>query len=92
MATEMELKRHAGLLDRMAQALGIDLQEAAIGGRVSIDELTDAVLRCTDCSQPDHCEHWLRTAAPVAATEERRQPGYCRNAELLQRLRASPER
>lgn len=77
------LKRHAALVDRMAGALGLDLEEQALRGRLSIDELTDAVLRCTGCSDPAYCSGWLeRTAKAVAP------PGYCRNRELFAGLRA----
>lgn len=78
------LKRHAALVDRMATALGVDLEEAALAGGVSVDEISDAVLRCTGCADPGHCEAWLgaRAGAEAAAT-----PGYCRNRDLMARLR-----
>lgn len=76
------LRRHAALVDRMATALGIDLEEAALSGRVAVDEISEAVLRCTGCADPTHCEGWLasRVSAEVA-------PGYCRNRDLMARLR-----
>ncbi|MFY2825734.1 DUF6455 family protein [Ruegeria sp. MALMAid1280] len=75
------LKLHAGLVDRMASKLGVDLQEAAIGGDVSIDQLSDAVLNCTDCPNPGHCQRFLDQPAVVA-----RAPEYCRNQGLLNKL------
>ncbi len=75
------LRRHAGLVDKMATALGVDLQEAAIDGALRVDEISDAVLRCTECPNPGHCEAFL-TANPAAP----RTPEYCRNQELLSRL------
>ncbi|WP_170325894.1 DUF6455 family protein [Ruegeria arenilitoris] len=75
------LKLHAGLVDRMASKLGVDLQEAAIGGDVSIDQLSDAVLNCTDCPNPGHCLRFLDQPTLVSRT-----PEYCRNQELLGRL------
>ncbi|GGH22975.1 hypothetical protein SAMN05444007_102166 [Cribrihabitans marinus] len=75
------LKRHAGLVDRMATATGVDLQEAALSGDLSIDEITDAVLKCTGCSDPAHCAGVLEQSPTVAAP-----PGYCRNRDLLARL------
>lgn len=77
------LKRHAALLDRMATTLGIDLQEAAIHGDLRIDEIADAVLRCTDCADPLHCDKWLADHPEGAEGT----PDYCRNSELLQGLR-----
>ncbi len=76
------LKRHAALVDRMATARDIDLEEAMLRGRLSIPDLDDAVLRCTGCSQPGACARWLDAqTGPVPAT-----PGYCRNAALFQDL------
>lgn len=77
------LKRHAALFDRMATALGIDLEEEAMRGRLAFDEIADAVLRCTGCSDPGHCHGALATGE--ARTEA---PGYCRNRALMSRLAA----
>lgn len=83
MPSRTVLKRHAELVDRMAQAVGVDLEEAALGGRVSVSEIGDAVLSCTGCGQPGACESWLaETAGP-----QDRPPSYCRNTDLLARLR-----
>lgn len=76
------LKRHATLVDDMASKLGVDLQERALDGSLSVDELSDAVLRCTQCSNPAHCEGWLSARDSVSET-----PDYCRNTELLKQLR-----
>lgn len=75
------LKHHAGLVDRMATNLGVDLQEAAIAGALKIDDISDAVLRCTECPNPGHCQSMLsRGDAPG------RTPEFCRNQDLLNRL------
>ena len=81
MANRETLKHHAGLVDRMATKLGVDLQQSAIDGDVLIDELTDAVLRCTDCSNPSHCQSFLSQPVQVDRT-----PEYCRNQDLLSKL------
>jgi hypothetical protein len=83
MQNQNVLKRHAELLDRMASAIGTDLEEAALRGSLSISEVSDAVLRCTGCSNPDHCESWLDAQTETAAAP----PGYCRNAALLASLK-----
>lgn len=75
------LKRHAELLDRMAAALGIDLEEAVLRGRVDFDEIADSVLRCVGCSAPGHCARGLSAEAVRDSA-----PGYCRNRALLDRL------
>ncbi|MCB1335185.1 MAG: hypothetical protein KDK26_16435 [Roseivivax sp.] len=80
MQSRETLRRHAALVDRMAQTLGIDLEEAAFRGKLSIPDVEDAVLRCTACTQPGACEHWL--AARDGATAET-TPEYCRNTELF---------
>ncbi|MEC3861262.1 DUF6455 family protein [Mesobacterium sp. TK19101] len=84
MQSTKTLRRHAQLVDRMADALGIDLEEEALRGHLTISEIDDAVLRCTGCTNPDSCEHWLDTG-PQASDP----PGYCRNAELFGDLRNS---
>ena len=76
------LKRHATLVDRMAGACGIDLQEQALRGNVSTDEITDAVLSCTNCTNPDGCTNWLDSRTETAETT----PSYCRNTPLFDRL------
>ena len=76
------LKRHAALVDRMATTLGVDLQETAIGGAIDMDELAEAVVRCTGCESPGACEKWLETHPDADAP-----PGYCRNGDLMTRLR-----
>lgn len=79
------LKHHVTLLDRMAGAVGVDLEEALLtAGGMSMDELSDAVLRCTECSNPGHCAGWLAERSEPAANT----PGYCRNRDLLHRLQA----
>lgn len=80
------LKRHAGLVDQMADTLGVDLEEQTLRGEVSIDDISDAVLNCTGCSNPDHCEGWLAEKQGDAA----RPPGYCRNVDLLMKLAGRP--
>ncbi|WP_281994965.1 DUF6455 family protein [Ruegeria faecimaris] len=75
------LRHHAGLFDRMAGKLGVDLQESAIAGHISVDQITDAVLRCTDCPNPGHCQSFLNQ--PVLAAQT---PEYCRNQDLLSKL------
>ncbi len=81
MTPKETLKRHANLLDRMADQVGVDLQEAAISGAVSLDQLSDAVLRCSECPDPVCCARGL-------AGEEfgGKPPEFCRNREMLGRL------
>ncbi len=82
MSDKNTLRHHAGLVDTMATTLGVDLQEAALSGAVTIDEISEAVLRCTGCSNPGHCEAHL---AKVSSAEK--APEYCRNTRLFERLK-----
>ncbi|WGW05119.1 DUF6455 family protein [Tropicibacter oceani] len=83
MQSRETLKRHAGLVDRMAQAQGLDIEEQMLRGNLSMTELEDAVLRCTGCDQPCTCESWLASrSAPVDVP-----PEYCRNTEMFADLR-----
>ncbi|WP_109466610.1 DUF6455 family protein [Albibacillus kandeliae] len=85
MIEQAKLRRHADLLDRMATTVGVDLEEAVlVAGTMRMDELADAVLRCTDCSDPGHCAGWLA----LHGTPAEQTPSYCRNRDLLMRLRA----
>lgn len=78
------LRRHADLVDRMASALGLDLEEIMMAGQLQIDTLGDAVLSCTGCSNPEGCEHWLDMQTGTAAAA----PAICRNSEMFDLLRA----
>ncbi|MFP4405668.1 DUF6455 family protein [Rhodosalinus sp.] len=82
MQSDNILKHHAALVDRMAGRLGLDLEEVALRGKLSVDEIGDAVLTCTGCSRPGDCARWLDAQDEAAA----HPPGYCRNAELFARL------
>lgn len=83
MQSQQTLKRHAILVDRMAGHMGIDLEEAALRGRITISGIEDAVLRCTGCAQADACESALDTkSAPQGKT-----PSFCRNADLFDKLK-----
>ena len=78
MQSQETLKRHAALVDRMANALGVDLEEAVLRGDMPVDAVGDAVLRCTGCTNPQNCESWL----PSSDEKRNAAPGYCRNNEL----------
>ena len=82
MTTHARLKRHAALVDRMATARGIDLQESALRGELRPSDLSDLVLRCTGCTQTAHCEHWLEHQIGTVSET----PHYCRNARAFKAL------
>lgn len=74
------LRRHAALVDEMARAQGLDLEEQALRGAVTIPEIEDAVLRCTGCTAPERCTAALAEARATPA------PAYCRNHDFFDRL------
>lgn len=82
MQSEATLKRHAALIDQMAQARGLDLEEQMLRGKLTVAELEDAVLRCTGCAQPDACEFWLSVQQDTVSEA----PAFCRNAEVFRTL------
>lgn len=77
------LKRHAGLVDDMATARGLDLEELTIAGALSLSELGDAVVRCTGCARPDDCAHWLSQQRETTSEA----PAYCKNGFLFDELK-----
>lgn len=82
MTTRATLRKHAVLMDDMATKVGVDLEEAAIAGALEMDEIADAVERCTQCTSPTACTRWLGQHESAETT-----PDYCRNADLFERLR-----
>ena len=88
MPSSKTLRRHAGLVDRMATALGADLEEEIMRGNLSPDCLPDMVLRCTACANPDGCEAWLRQQEEAtAASRPVTTPYYCRNGDVFDALK-----
>ncbi|MCT4556754.1 MAG: DUF6455 family protein [Pelagimonas sp.] len=83
MQSPLTLKKHAGLVDRMATARGLDLEEEILRGNMRIGDLEDAVLSCTMCSNPGACEGWL---ADAQDQPQQQTPEYCRNADLFRAL------
>ncbi|MBV1897243.1 MAG: hypothetical protein KUG70_12340 [Rhodobacteraceae bacterium] len=82
MQNRPDLKRHAALVDQMAETLGVDLEKATLQGDLEIDEISEAVLSCTACANPETCQGWLEEHKNGAA----HTPDYCRNSEMFQRL------
>jgi len=87
MTSTTTLKKHAALVDRMANALGIDLEQKAMEGQIDFDQISDAVMSCSGCSNPEECSHWL-DAQDVQDVQAKTTPDICRNAEVFARLKA----
>jgi hypothetical protein len=82
MTCNSTVKRHAALFDRMAASQGIDLEESVLRGKITPNEVVDAVLSCTGCARPDTCSRWLKSSKPALQPT----PDYCRNGSLLRQL------
>lgn len=76
------LRRHARLFADMAEANGVDLEEAVLRAEIDPGAISDGVLRCTGCENPQDCEAHLGSFATLDGP-----PPYCRNAELLNGLK-----
>jgi len=79
-----KLNQHVGLVNKMAERLGVDLSEAMQEGRIAPGDLRASVLRCTGCADPAECMHFL---VEHAATGAEAAPGFCRNRQLFTELR-----
>lgn len=53
------LNRHAALMNRMAETMGVDLTAAIAQGALSGEGWRDAVERCAGCAAPDKCTAFL---------------------------------
>ncbi|APG47705.1 DUF6455 family protein [Phaeobacter porticola] len=82
MTSQADLKTHAALFDRMAETVGLDLQDEAISGRLRVDEIGEAVLRCTRCGGVAACHKWLAKGLRPGSEA----PDFCRNRDLLSYL------
>ncbi|WP_158966512.1 DUF6455 family protein [Chachezhania sediminis] len=80
MSNRTVLKHHAELVDRMAHAVGVDLEEVVFRAQLDMSEVTDAVMACTGCTDPEGCQHWLKAHEGAVADAA---PGYCRNRDLF---------
>lgn len=85
MPEDARTRKHARLVHRMADAVGIDLHEQMMRGLITGRGIDEAVLSCTNCTDPEACEHWLK--AQEGRVSEAAPEG-CRNEKLFAALRA----
>ncbi|MGI3184398.1 DUF6455 family protein [Nioella aestuarii] len=78
------IEDHEKLMGRMADRLGVDLDEAELRGDLPPEQRSDMVLSCTNCTSPEECGKWLESHDKAEDA-----PTYCRNGELLKALRDS---
>lgn len=79
-----KVDHHSGLMHRMADTVGADLSLALQHGKLSAPELRNAVMACMGCEETGACGQWLDDNGGAGATET---PRYCRNHDLMDRLR-----
>ena len=74
--------KHADLVNRMADTLGVDLAEETLRGELPPQDLRATVLNCMGCREAGACETWLAEHSEGADAT----PGSCRNKERLEAL------
>lgn len=82
MPGQKTLDDHAHLMGRMADRLGVDLDEAELRGALTPGERDAMLLSCTNCTSPEDCKGWLNSHDSAEDS-----PGYCRNGSKLKALR-----
>ena len=74
--------RHARLVSKMADRIGLDLVEAMQRGQVDSEDLRGMVNRCAGCTNPEACSDLLADGHTHGVA-----PEYCRNAHIFEALR-----
>lgn len=83
MGRRVDFAKHADLMDRMATKVGLDLHEDVLVGRLGSDDVIDAVLACTTCSNPGACARWL----DAMQVPQDKPPEYCQNIERFDEIK-----
>ncbi|MFV2034410.1 MAG: DUF6455 family protein [Halocynthiibacter sp.] len=79
--------RHTALVGRMAERLGLDLDDMMQRGQMRPEELREIILRCVGCPDPTGCEGWLASREAVVSEHTPRAPAFCRNKAKLDGMR-----
>jgi hypothetical protein len=75
---------HPDQLPRMATALGVNLENAALAIKLDTLQRHNIAFRCSVCREKSACDAWLAAHGDGAAAA----PEYCRNKSLLEELRS----
>ena len=78
MTAEDRYTRHARLVSKMADRVGLDLVEGMQRGEVDSEEIREMVNQCIGCTDPEACAKLL-----ASDTKIENPPEFCRNAEKL---------
>lgn len=74
--------RHSQLVTRMADAIGVDLEEKQMRAELAPEALDGAVHRCMGCDDPNGCQRWMDSQEQRAPAP----PSYCKNIEFFKLL------
>jgi pyrroloquinoline quinone (PQQ) biosynthesis protein C len=74
--------KHADLVNRMAETLGVDLAEEMLKGNLPPQDIRSTVMACMGCREPGACAEWLE-AHPEGSDAA---PSYCCNKDRLEAL------
>lgn len=78
-----KLDRHADLVNRMADTVGVDMGQALLDGRLTGQDLRSMVTSCCACDGAADCPGWMDAHAGGAPSA----PDYCNNRDRLGQLR-----
>lgn len=78
MSSDQRYRDHERLMQRLADANGVDLDLMTQSGTLSPETYEDAVLNCVGCSDPEGCN------ARVAGGQSD-IPAFCRNRDQMVR-------
>ncbi|MCR8549626.1 DUF6455 family protein [Salipiger sp. P9] len=73
--------RHFWMTRSVARAMGLNLSEEMLSGRLEPDDYADMVTCCRGCALVEACEKWLGTQTAVSAAPP---PGCCNGMMLAQ--------
>ncbi|WP_319825650.1 DUF6455 family protein [Thalassovita sp.] len=76
-----KIDRHAGIMNKMADTVGVDWAAEVKKDPSLAYRYREAVMSCTHCQHDGECQGWM--AEHPHATET---PDYCRNKVLLEGL------
>lgn len=71
----------------MACNMDLNLGEAVMAERLSVETYAALVTRCRKCAETGACDVWLAEASPP-----REIPSYCRNAHVFLALKAAQKK
>ncbi len=76
-----KIDRHAGIMNKMAETVGVNWSEEIVKDPTLAYRYREAVMSCTHCKHDNECQGWMAEHSHAKET-----PDYCRNHALLQGL------